>query len=107
MTSHWLSVSLVTSPDRHNLPKNVLTIEYAIRFPASCSRITAQIWLCLGRIARWRLAAIMGISSHSWASEKDAMLVLAMKRGSSLCPPDAQFSRTMPGISLLILSRNP
>ena len=53
---------------------------------------TAQIWLCSGRIRRCRCAAITGMWTHSWASEKEAKSASAIIDGSSLCPPDAQFS---------------
>ena len=49
----------------------------------------------------------MGISTHSWASEKDDMLVRASIEGSSRWPPEAQFSITSSGISSRIIRRKP
>ena len=76
-----------------------------MRLQESVLRMTAQIWLWRGRMARCRLAAMIGISGHSCASEKEAMLVAAMKPGSSRWPPEAQFSRMMPGTSRLTSAR--
>ena len=101
MTSHCSALRSVTSPERHILPRNVLAMEYPIRFRESLFRITAQIWLCLGRIARCRFAAIMGISSVSCASEKEAIEQRLIISGSRRCPPEAQFSKIIPGTSSL------
>ena len=51
-----------------------------IQLICRCSfRSTAHIWLCLGGRMRCILAAMIGISSHSWASEKLAIDVNSKK----------------------------
>ena len=45
------------------------------------------------------LAAMTGISSHSWASEKLAMQASSRKLWQSRCPPEAQSSTVTPGSS--------
>ena len=88
-------------------PNIAAVSDHTMRETLSCSRKTAQIWLCRAGMTRDTFAATSGISSHSCASEKLHMDTFCMRSGSMRPPPEEQFSMTIPGTASLSFPSQP